>query len=143
MQLPNLTAYDTSRQRLLDVLRVTTDPNVPEQPVRDTWAPNARNEDIHHKIVGTYRHETFTFLLSHMEKGTVHTGSVPENMVLQCIAGRFQVTDDEGRRELIVAPYSFLVLAGHSYTYEAQEEVYNIAKVNHGTSQDLEGHYSK
>ncbi len=71
----------------------------------------------------------YLFVLAHMEKDTVRETSIPENVVAQCLAGKMLVTDAEGRRELIVAPFQYLFKAHENYRVEAMEEVYNIMKV--------------
>jgi hypothetical protein len=125
--------YESARARLLDTLRVVapaphgTDA-LGHRDISEAWAASSQNEGIHLKLVSPYRAMPYTFMLAHLEKGTVHQTILPEDVTLQCIAGRYRVTINE-QVQLVVAPGSVAIPAGVLVRYEALEEVYNIMSV--------------
>lgn len=130
--------YEAARGRLMDVLSVelpvaggsATD-TLGHQAVNEQWGQSSQTENIHLKLVPTYRPSPYTFLLAHLEKGSVHETTVPEDVVLQCLAGRFRVTElRSGFFEEVSANGAKLILADVKYRYEVLEEVYNIMRVS-------------
>lgn len=124
--------YQEAKARLLDVLHIVDEmrPKAPPHPVSETWGTSRDSSSIHMKLIPPYRPGEFTFMMAHMEKGTVRTTSIPETIVLQCLAGRFRVTDSKGNSQIVVAHTSIVIEANEIYCYEAIEEVYNIMKVD-------------
>ncbi len=128
--------YEAARARLIDVLQVELPPatgahTLGHQSVHEAWGQSSQTEDIHLKLVAPFRASPFTFLLAHLEEGSVHETAVPEDVILQCLAGRFRVTElRSGFFEDVAAGGAKLILADVQYRYEAVEEVYNIMRVS-------------